>query len=812
MISVNSNISIDKSIASLSQTSRDYTKTVQKLSTGSAINSAEDDASGLSVVNKMSAQIRGFGIAYRNIQDGISLVQTADGAMNEMMTMAQRMRELVVQSTTGTLGDADRASLDKEFQQLKMQMSSIVQKTQWNGIQLLGAQPKSFTNVIPALVTGTGPIDTSEPASGNYNLTINGFDVPVQLVQDEDRTSRLNKIVSSINQSANLHGATAEINQNEGLNIFTKDGSDLSVSYDSSINGLSGASFGLGGPGVAQQSTIDIVEQPQNYPQITTTNDYIEFSDHGDGGETISISSVSSPDTTNGTLSIVNGSVYKGNGLSSELIGSLDPTRNGTNGLPLRINYFKPSFVNGSFEDGLVNGSIPGWTTINQRIQLNGGSTIAGFPTPYDSTTPAHSHGETNFITGENFQATIETGDKSQGNQGLSLSTGDNLVIDSYGLAHGPALVSDDPVNLKAGDTVSFDWKAHNGVDDYDVFAYLLDVNTGNTVELLNDTGGITNWATKSVSVPATGDYKFVFVGGTFDATGGTAAGAQLYIDNVNVTPASPYIPTADDETALKSLVNYSDTTPFTVSATINGMAVTSDPDTTKAAAISSLKSKLDSLIAGGQIKDIQAIQNGDTITLQSTVPGKPFSVTQTSTTSYYRTLSSSTIVANQPEPDVEMMAHGVPATESVAQQVVEIQAGADQGQKILINLPGYGVPGGSIDALLSDINSDGISNVAIDTLQNAYVAQTALEAALEVIANDRATIGAQSNRLRYAFDNVDNMNINQKASRSQIQDTDYAKETAKLAKLQILQNAATSILAQANSLNSKTVLDLIKS
>ena len=99
-------------------------------------------------------------------------------------------------------------------------------------------------------------------------------------------------------------------------------------------------------------------------------------------------------------------------------------------------------------------------------------------------------------------------------------------------------------VSLLAGDRVLFDWRARNGSDAYDVYAYLLEENTGVTQELLNVTGaGSTAWATRDITVTTPGDYKYVFVAGTFDETFGQAAGASLYIDNITVISSAPPTP-----------------------------------------------------------------------------------------------------------------------------------------------------------------------------------------------------------------------------------------------------------------------------
>ncbi len=112
-------------------------KSIEKLSSGLRINRAGDDAAGLAISEKMRGQIRGLDQAARNGQDGISLIQTAEGAVNETHAILQRMRELAVQSSNGTNIDEDRAQINKEFQQLKSEITRIGTQTQFNKQNLL---------------------------------------------------------------------------------------------------------------------------------------------------------------------------------------------------------------------------------------------------------------------------------------------------------------------------------------------------------------------------------------------------------------------------------------------------------------------------------------------------------------------------------------------------------------------------------------------------------------------------------------------------------------------------------------------------
>src|SRR5437899_10591011 len=121
----------------LMQTSAKMSKTLEHLSSGLRINRAADDAAGLGVSEKLRSQIRGLSQASRNAQDGISMIQTAEGALNETHAIMQRMRELAVQSGTATLQNADRSNIQAEVTQLSAELDRIANITDYNGSKLL---------------------------------------------------------------------------------------------------------------------------------------------------------------------------------------------------------------------------------------------------------------------------------------------------------------------------------------------------------------------------------------------------------------------------------------------------------------------------------------------------------------------------------------------------------------------------------------------------------------------------------------------------------------------------------------------------
>ncbi|GAB6548543.1 flagellin Hag [Bacillus cereus] len=133
------NISALNTQRSLIRNQNALTKVSEGLASGKRINRAGDDAAGAAVSSAMTSQIRGMKVASRNAADGISLVQTAEGGMASTESILQRMRELAVQSKNGTFSTADRANLDKEFQELKAEITNISDNTDFNGTDLLSA-------------------------------------------------------------------------------------------------------------------------------------------------------------------------------------------------------------------------------------------------------------------------------------------------------------------------------------------------------------------------------------------------------------------------------------------------------------------------------------------------------------------------------------------------------------------------------------------------------------------------------------------------------------------------------------------------
>lgn len=167
---INHNIPALRALHQLTMNNSKLDKSLERLSSGLRINHASDDAAGLAITQKMDTQIRGLGQANRNTMDGISLIQTAEGAMNEVHAMLQRMRELAVQASNGTYDEDDRDAIQKEVKQLNDEIERISLQTEFNEKKLLNGDIdyKAFAN--PSDLDVVGMSDTVK--AGDYKLKV----------------------------------------------------------------------------------------------------------------------------------------------------------------------------------------------------------------------------------------------------------------------------------------------------------------------------------------------------------------------------------------------------------------------------------------------------------------------------------------------------------------------------------------------------------------------------------------------------------------------------------------------------------------
>jgi flagellin len=171
MTVIGTNVSALRAANASTTAQASLSKSIDRLSTGKRINSAADDAAGNAIATRMTSQIRGLNQAVRNANDGISLVQTAEGGMNEIVNMVQRMRELAVQSASGTLADSDRTNLQAEVGALLSQVNDVANRTNFNGVALLNVPQTPAPAPTIAIQTGTNSGETVQIPTSNVTAT-----------------------------------------------------------------------------------------------------------------------------------------------------------------------------------------------------------------------------------------------------------------------------------------------------------------------------------------------------------------------------------------------------------------------------------------------------------------------------------------------------------------------------------------------------------------------------------------------------------------------------------------------------------------
>jgi flagellin len=204
---INTNIMSLNSQRNLNMSQTAMNTAVQRLSSGLRVNSAKDDAAGLAIAERMSAQVRGMNVAIRNANDAISLAQVAEGALGKVGDMLQRMRELAVQSANATNGDSDRANLDAEFQELGAEIGRVLANTRFNGLSILGGDAGTQTFVVGANSTDTIDVTTTQLDNDADITAATSTDV-TSATNASAAIDLIDTALTTVNDERALYGAT----------------------------------------------------------------------------------------------------------------------------------------------------------------------------------------------------------------------------------------------------------------------------------------------------------------------------------------------------------------------------------------------------------------------------------------------------------------------------------------------------------------------------------------------------------------------------------------------------------------------------
>jgi flagellin len=676
---------------------------MERLSTGSRINTAKDDAAGLAISNRMTSQIRGMAKAIQNTNDAISMTQTAEGAYKGVNDILARMRELSVQSSTGTMNDNDRSSIQLEVAQLKSQIDDIATKTNHNNIKLLDGSAQKVViqtgtnqgdtinlNFASARTKdiGVGTRATLASAGGQYvantsfealedsAMYLNGVAIGAsQALSDNASTvaasaSAISK-AAAINAKSELSGVYAKVDTNvvSGTGGMTA----AAVTGTITINGVTTDSFSTSAASTslsrkATVTAINAKSEQTGVVAIDTEDDTLGVTLQAKDGRNIDIAFTT-------LTAVATGVRDTGTFVGSYNLYTLDSRS-------IDVS-FQTGDQNVEAFSGLRNGSYASDTALFNTYKR---ATAAEATAPSDTTT--------------------------------GLLSNDSLIVN--GVAIGQALATDD----SASDTT-----AASSTREASAIAIAAAINRK------TDLTGVTASASPNV-----------IRGEGF--TAGTSA--DVFLNGVTFTANA-----VTRNAVIDSFNDVSDRTGVVASAWGEGIELRAvDGRNISIGSATAANIGLTGIGIGSAAGSATAVTYYSQVTMQS---DNKFEVKS----------------GNAGIPNLELLGFRQGTF-----------GGADNGLKI--------------------------NQVDVSTVSGANQAIVAIDAAIETISKSQANSGALNNRMDYIVANLAEASQNMSASRSRILDTDYATETSSLAKQQIISQAATAMLAQANQ-QPQSVLSLLK-
>ena len=704
---INTNVNALISQESMRSSNLKLSRSMERLSTGSRINSAKDDAAGLAITNRMTSQVRGIQMAIKNSNDAVSMSQTAEGAYGQVNNILQRMRELAVQSATGTVSNADRSSIQLEVDELIGEIDHIASTTNHNNIKLLDGSAKnvviqtganqedtikmSFDSVkanqigsdIQPSVTSNSGTSANLGALAQGDLVINGVSIGVSFADDDalsstnNESSAIAKVVA-INRESESSGVIAKV---AGTTVSGSSMTAPSAATVGSmtINGYSTASFAVTtDTSLSRKLVSEAINAISEATGVTATD--------------------TGSDTTGVTLTAADG-----RNINFSFAGGADSAKTGIAAADTYIGAFHLYSKDGS---GITLNSREGaQANVIDKAGLRLGTFEAGKATAMTRTRDVVENGET----------------LSSATAGVL--SGDTLVIN--GVAIGAALGTDDTASyLSTESSVAGSQRASSAIS---IAASI-------------------NKQTERTGVKAEAQAK-VLRGESFTSVATTAA---VFLKGVSFD-----VDTSDIQNVIDGFNEVSGQTGVVASRFGDSLEL--------------------------RAEDGRNIMIGSTLGTASNLGLGGVSVgsnSAASATTHYSTV------------------------ELTSEEAFTVEAGYEGATEFEYLGFRRGTFGGA--------TGDKVSQIDLSTQQGATDALRAIDAAINQVSAAQAKSGALNNRLDVIVNNLSEGLQNISASRSRIMDTDYAQETTELAKSQIIQQAATAMLAQANQA-PQGVLALLK-
>ena len=871
---VNTNVQSLVAQGALASNNKKLSIAMERLSTGSRINSAKDDAAGLAISSRMDAQVRGLNAAIRNASDGISLSQTAEGAMEEISSMLQRMRELAIQASSDTNNATDRGYLDAEVQQLKAEIDRVVNTTRFNDQKLLDGSLKA-TLQIGAKANETMAVEVASMATSSLGVT--GGAASASLVTSNTaRGVAPTPTISTMSFNANdTYSFNVKFTGSSG-NATTLAISNKQVvggSAQAIADAINAAAVSAGGQ-VANE-----LKASYSGGQITITNNFGSailvdgFQSAGNGSATYtSVSGVGATTVLDETAAVT--SVQNSGGTNAtSAVATLDFADltnqnytfqvNGTTFAVGRNNTSAdtPAEVATAITTALTSVGITASPVNAQNVTETASVTFKALATGetvtvggYTYTAPgaktanevatAFASLANNATGAANFTGTLTGWSSGAANNAtvvFTSATADTNVADlvptSNAAAGAPTVVTTQgskghqiAVTDSTGKNIVIDFI---NSDDTNSYALRFKGETGGTLANIGQgakvatTGGVLA-VDGQMTLTINGDdvYGMSIVGSNTSAISATVVNGDLTAlagainavkanTGVSATVTNGTIVLTESGAGGFSISGFSSTGNGTIQATNatgQGASKLLDDNAAVASATTAAAGAATPTTMGLLAEDDKVsfkISDGSTVavvratTVATASHANLLTEIQSALTSAGSKITAALTVAGD-------STKGITLTNALGGEVTVSEFASDASGKMTV-APGTNQGVGKIldDSGLSGANA-AVSSVVVTTAANSQTAIATIDRAIENVSSERAKLGAIQNRLNHTINNLTNISTNTSASRSRIQDTDYGMETANLAKAQIIQQAATAMLAQANQ-SAQSVLSLLQ-
>lgn len=714
---INTNVKALAAQASMSNVNKSMETAMERLSTGIRINSAKDDAAGLAIALRMTADIRGTAVAIRNANDGISLSQTAEGGLGQINDILQRMRELAVQSSNGSSSAENRAASQLEVSQLKQEIDTIASRTNFNGIKLLEGNASKLS--IQTGVNAGDMMTMSIAASRTTDIGIGGR-ASLTATGHSGTAASLGK---------QLNAGDLIIN---GVNVGSSSALDDALSFGDKSSSA-----------IAKVAAINAVSSQTG---VTATV-----------GKTIVSGSAMVAATGAGTLTI--------NGVATGAITTTADAGVSRTNVVNAINLISAQTGVRAVDTGDLNKGVQLIAEDGRNITLAITQTTAAFTTATTGLGAAAVYTGSYQLT-SNSGASISLGSSSSGtiaNAGVTAGTFQANVSTVTSVSRPVGATTVAPSTTTTG-LLQAGTMRINGI------AIDAAVTASDTAS--DTTATSSTKAASAIAIAAAINAKTSLTGVTAKAEATTVVG-----------------------------------TAFTATATaktfrINGVDVslTSDQSSTRSGIVAEINK-----VSGRT--GVVATDNGRGLTLTA-ADGRNISLALVNGT------AGDTAGTSVGIPTSSVLSH---ETTAAAADAVTTYASVTLTSDVAFSLEGgsdgnvsfekLGFKTGTVGGANNGIK---VANVDVSTQAGAQLAITALDAAMKTVSMNQAQLGAYQNRLESAIANLTEGSTNMNASRSRVLDTDYAKESTNLAKAQIISQAATAMLAQANQ-SAQSVLALLK-